>query len=93
MDDKLNLIPALDGFRYLCPIPAVNNFFNKKRSIFQPQAQCCYALSNKEMMVIDGYGDGEEKDLECRYCRRREITLRGECHLRDQDSECVSEMI
>ena len=27
--------------------------------------RCCNALSNKEMMTVDGYGDGEERDQEC----------------------------
>jgi len=40
-------------------------FFNKNKSIFHPQAQCCNALSSKEMMVIDDYGVGEERGQEC----------------------------
>jgi len=27
--------------------------------------QYCNALSNKEMMTIDDYGNGEERDSEC----------------------------
>jgi hypothetical protein len=35
----------------------VDFFFNKNKNIFQPRAQYCNALSSKEMMFIDGYGD------------------------------------
>jgi len=27
--------------------------------------QCCNALSSKEMMIIDDYGEGEERVREC----------------------------
>jgi hypothetical protein len=47
------------------PITAVGNFFNKNKSIFHLRAQCCNALSNKEMMVIDVYGDREWRGREC----------------------------
>jgi len=47
------------------PIPALDNFFNKNKSIFQPQAQCFNALSRIEIISIDDYGDGEERGREC----------------------------
>jgi len=37
------------------------NFLNKKEVIFQPRAQCYNALSSKDMMSIDGYGDEGER--------------------------------
>ena len=40
-------------------------FFNENKSIFQSRAQCCNALSNKEMMTIDCYGDEEERGRDC----------------------------
>jgi hypothetical protein len=62
-NEKSNPIPFSDGFWYPLPIPiaAVDTFFLiGKRSIFHTWAQCCNVLSIKEMMAIDGYGDGEE---------------------------------
>ena len=56
------------------------------------------------MMKIDGYGDGEERDQDWEVSviweiktltqlRRIERTLISECHLRDWDSDCVTEII
>jgi len=41
-DEKSNLISVLDSSRYPrpIPIPVVDKFFLKNKSIFQPQAQC-----------------------------------------------------
>jgi hypothetical protein len=52
------------------PDPSISSsppwiFFNKNKSIFQFWAQCCNALSNKEMLTIDDYGDLEETGREC----------------------------
>jgi len=66
-DEKSNLIPVPDGFEYPCPIPipAVDHFLNKNKSIFQPRVQCCNTLSSKETMAIDSYNDEKEKGREC----------------------------
>ena len=47
------------------PSPQLNNFFNKNKSNFQPWAQCCNALSSKEMTVVDDYDNKEERNREC----------------------------
>jgi hypothetical protein len=45
-DEKLNLILAPNGFRYLCHIlvPAENHFFNKKISFFPPSGAICVGI-------------------------------------------------
>lgn len=73
-DEKSNFIFVPNGFEYLCPILAVDNFFNKK-SIFQSWAQYCSALSKKEMIVVDGYGDGEERDRRCEMWKEKRENL------------------
>jgi len=45
------------------PVLAMDNFFLIKIKVFF--SQCCNALSNKYMMAIDDYGEGEERDREC----------------------------
>lgn len=66
-DEKLNLISVSDGFGYTCliPIPAVDIFFNKNKSIFHSRSQFCNELSRIDMMAINGYGDREERGREC----------------------------
>jgi len=49
----------------------LDKFFNKNRNVFQPRAQCCNALSKKEIMKIDFYGDGKERGLECEICQEK----------------------
>jgi len=68
-------------------------FLNKNKIIFQPQAQCCNALSNKEIMVLDDYGDGEKRSRKCEIWKEKRKAMISECHLKDQDSNYVSEMI
>jgi len=65
-DEKLNPIPIFDGFRYprLITIFVVEFYFNQNKSIFQPRLQCYNALSSKDMIAMDDYGNDEERGRE-----------------------------
>lgn len=57
--------PSSTGLGIPTPSPQIIIFFNKKLTIFRSRAQCCNALSNKEMKTIDVYGDGVGRDWGC----------------------------
>jgi len=79
-DEKSNLIPILDGFRYLCPISAVNIFFLIKVKTFFIHERNVVILYPREAESV-------------RYGRRKYRSMISECHLKDWYFDCVSEMI
>jgi len=61
--------PTGSGIPALSSSPQWIIFLNK--SFFQPWLQCCDALSSKDMMEIDLYGDGEERGRECEIWKKK----------------------
>lgn len=47
------------------------------------------------MMVINDYSEGEKRLRVCdmKGERRNEITMISECHMKNSDCDCVSEMV